>query len=112
MMRALLLLLATPAAAPFVPATFTELRAALESWNDDPIAAAGTYGAVGAWNVSAVYSFRALVLDLGDLNDALPWSTGHVTAMGDLLQSAESFNSPLPFDTSSAQAKVDRSAAF
>ena len=66
MHNACLLLLAalTSPTVCYTPATKAELEAALTAWNTDATAAAAMYGAVGAWDVTAVTSFYRLLIDL------------------------------------------------
>merc|ERR1711935_1164777 len=62
----------------------------------------GTYGPIADWDVPATSDMSNLFKDLKYFNaDISSWHTSGVTDMNWMFASAQSFNQPLSFDTSS-----------
>ena len=85
--------------APFTPTQFTELRAALLAWNNNPNTAGSTYGAVNTWVVTGVTDFYLLLKDLQQFDQEITgWDTSLVTEMSSMFYGAKAFNKPLAFE--------------
>ena len=73
-----------------------DIRAAVDAWCRDPVAAEIKYGHISGWDTSLVTDTKELFKDKRNFNDDISqWNVSNVTNMEGMFQNASAFNQPL-----------------
>ena len=73
-----------------------DIRAAVNAWCRDPLAAEIKYGHISGWDTSLVTDTKELFKNKRNFNDDISqWNVSNVTNMGGMFSRASAFNQPL-----------------